>query len=335
MERTPATSRLQFTRRRFIQTAALSALPLPVVAQGRYPSRAVTIVVPFPAGGTTDLLARSFGQKMSQILGQPIVIENRGGGSGSIGAEAVTRASADGHTILFHNLTFSTTTVAMQLAGTSRHDIFRDFVPISLAANVPIVVVAPSNIDASDLRRFVELARAANGSFNYGSTGPGSIMNLVVEVLKRDTGIKIEHVPFRGAAPQMQAILGGQIQLGGDQLPTSLESIRAGQMRALATLAAERMPLLPAVPTVRELGFPNMELRGWNGFFAPVGTPREIISQLQRAVAEAASDPDIKSRLAQLGAETVGSDESSLLRVVREQVDAVTPIIRDLKLSIG
>lgn len=324
-----------FTRRSVVLGLTAAAVAAPAIAQQRFPTRTITILVPFPAGGTTDMLARLFGQRISQALGQPVIVENRGGAGGSIGADAVARATPDGYTLLFHNLTFSTTTVAMQLANTARHDIFRDFAPVALAASVPMVVLAPASFPADDLRGFVDHARRASTPLNYGSTGPGSIMNFAIEVLKRDAALAIQHVPYRGAAPLVQALLGGELQLGGDQLSTSLELIRSGRLKALATLSPDPISLLPSVPTVRQQGFRNMEMSGWNGFFAPAQTPAPIIAQIHAAVAAAARDAEVIGRLAQVGAEPSGADGAGLTAVVREQVDHIRPLVNDLRLTVG
>ncbi|MGL4290203.1 MAG: Bug family tripartite tricarboxylate transporter substrate binding protein [Phreatobacter sp.] len=324
-----------FSRRRFVVGAAaigaLSSLP-GARAQPAFPNQPLRIIVPFAAGGTTDMLARQFGQRMQEALGQPVVIENIGGAGGSIGAERVARSQADGHTLLFHNLTFSATTSALQAAGRSPHDIEKDFAAVSLAANVPMVIMAGTIVPAKDLREFVAYAKASSAALFYGSTGPGSVMHLVSEVLKRDAGIRMEHVPFRGAAPLMQEMIAGRVQFGGDQLSTSLEFIRAGSVKPLATLAADRMQVFPDVPTVSELGFPNMELRGWNGFFAPKATPAAVIQRLQSVIQAAAADAELKRRLSEVGAEAVGSSADDLDKVVREQVGKVRPLVAELKL---
>ncbi|HEY8611182.1 MAG TPA: tripartite tricarboxylate transporter substrate binding protein, partial [Roseomonas sp.] len=299
------------TRRRALLLGASLAAALPQGAQAQgaaFPDRPIRVVVPFPAGGTTDMLARLFAQRMTEGLGQPVVVENRGGAGGSLGADVVAKAAPDGYTLLFHNLTFTSTTAALQLANRAPHDIERDFAPVSLGANVPMLLVASSAVQARDLREFVALAKAQGQSgLFYGSTGPGSIMNLAGEVLKRDAGIRMEHVPFRGAAPLVQEMVAGRIQFGGDQLSTALPHVRAGSLRPMATLAAQRSAALPDVPTVREQGFPNMELRGWNGFFAPARTPEPVIARLQREIAAAAAHPDVRRRMAEVGAEPVGS----------------------------
>ena len=302
-------------------------------AQAPYPTKQVRVVVPFPAGGTTDMLARLFGQRLQMALGQPFIVENTGGAGGSVGAEAVARAEPDGYTLLFHNLTFSTTTTSLQYAGRARHDL-DSFAAVSLAANVPMILLASTKVEAKDLKEFAALAKAAPEPMFYGSTGPGSTMNLVAEVFKRDAAIKLDHVPFRGAAPLVQELIAGRIHLGGDQLSTSLEHVRSGSMKPMATLAATRIALLPDVPTVRELGFPNMEMSGWNGYFAPAKTPQAIIDKLHGAIKAAASDPEIKKRTADVGAEALGSTPAELDKVVRDQMTKVRPFVEELKLIV-
>jgi tripartite-type tricarboxylate transporter receptor subunit TctC len=304
------------------------------LAQGTFPSRTIRVIVPFPAGGTTDLLARLFAQRMSEGLGQSVLVENMGGAGGSVGADAVAKAEPDGHTLLFHNLTFSTTTASLQVAGRARHDIEKDFAPISLAANVPMLLVANPSVPAKDLKEFVALAKQGKQPIFYGSTGPGSIMNFAGEVLKRDAGINMDHVPFRGAAPLVQELIAGRVQFGGDQLSTALEHVRSGALKPMGTLAASRIPILPDVPTVRESGFPNMEMRGWNGFFAPARAPEPVIARLHQEIAKAAKHPDVQKRLAEVGAEAVGSTPAELAQVVREQVAQVRPIMAELKLVV-
>ncbi|WP_458095683.1 Bug family tripartite tricarboxylate transporter substrate binding protein [Roseomonas sp. WA12] len=328
-----------FRRRSILLGAALvpAALSRPAFAQGAgsYPDRPIRVVVPFSAGGTTDMLARLFAQRMTEGMGQAVVVENRAGAGGSIGADVVAKAAPDGYTLLFHNLTFTSTTTALQLAGRSPHDIERDFAPVSLAANVPMLLVASASVPARDLREFVAHAKAqGQAGLFYGSTGPGSIMNLAGEVLKRDAGISMEHIPFRGAAPLVQEMVAGRVQFGGDQLSTALGHVRSGTLKPMATLAAQRSAALPDVPTVREQGFPNMELRGWNGFFAPANTPQPVIDRLQREIAAAAANPDVRRRMAEVGAEPVGSSPAELRQAVSEQVAQVRPLVAELRLQV-
>ena len=301
-------------------------------AQEAWPSRPIRIIVPFAAGGTTDLLARLYAQRLTETLGQSVVVENRGGGGGSIGADVVAKAT-DGHTLLFHNLTFCTTTAALEFAGRAPHSIERDFAPISMGANVPMMLLVNSQVPARDLKEFIAWARPRTDVF-YGSTGPGSTINLVGEVLKRDGAIPMDHIPFRGAAPLVQDMLAGRIHFGGDQLSSSLGNIRAGALRPIATLAASRAKALPDIPTVREQGFPGVELLGWNGFFAPAGTPAPVLARLHREIAAAAQHPEVVRRITELGAEPGGDTPEVFGAAIRAQIAQVRPLVAELQMKV-
>jgi tripartite-type tricarboxylate transporter receptor subunit TctC len=322
------------TRRDFMAAAVLAGvtalIPAAGHAQERFPARAIRIVVPFPAGATTDMLARLFAQRMSEGLGQSVVVENVGGAGGSLGADQVAKAAPDGYTLLFHNITFTTTTTSLQFVGRSRHDIEQDFTPIAVGAYVPLL--AHPSVPARDLREFVEYAKQTKEPLFYGSTGPGSVMNLMGEVLKRDTGIKMDHVPFRGAAPLVQEMLSGRIQFGGDQLSSSLQHVRSGALKALAV--TNRSAALPEVASARELGFPNLDLRGWNGFFAPKGTPEPVIARLHQEIAAAARHPEVQKRMIEVGAEPSGSSQEEMREMLREQIAKVRPMVEELKLVV-
>jgi tripartite-type tricarboxylate transporter receptor subunit TctC len=335
-ERTPREelSTTNITRRQAIVGAAAAAVvaATPLRAQERFPSRNIRVIVPFPAGATTDMLARLFAQRLGETLGQSVVVENVGGGGGSIGADQVAKAAPDGHTLLFHNITFTTTTSSLQFVGRSRHDIEQDFVPVSVGAYVPFWLLAHPSVPANNLKEFVEFARTSKEPLFYGSTGPGSIMNLCGEVLKRDTGIQMDHVPFRGAAPLVQEMLAGRIQFGGDQLSSSLPHVRAGSLKAMAV--ATKSVAMPQVPTVRELGFANLELQGWNGFLAPKGTPDAIVARLHQEIAAAARHPDVRKRMEEVGAEPSGSTPAEMRDMLREQIAKVKPLVEELKLVV-
>lgn len=323
---------MQLTRRGMLGAGAAALAAGTARAQDGWPSRPIRIVVPFPAGGTTDLLARLYAQRLTETLGQSVVVENRGGGGGSIGADVVAKAT-DGHTLLFHNLTFCTTTAALEFAGRAPHSIERDFAPITMGANVPMMLLVNPAVPAKDLREFVAYAKQ-RGDLFYGSTGPGSTINLVGEVLKRDAGIKLDHIPYRGAAPLVQELLAGRIQFGGDQLSSSLANIRGGALRPVATLAAQRASALPDVPTAREQGFPSIELLGWNGFFAPAGTPAPVLARLQREIAAAAQHPDVARRIAELGAEPGGNSAEEFGAAVKAQLAQVRPLVAELQMRV-
>ena len=312
--------------------AALAVPATTALAQGPadWPRQPIRMVVPFPAGGTTDLLARLFGQRMGETLGQPVVVENRGGGGGSIGADVVAKAAPDGYTLLMHNVTFPTTTATLALAGRAPHDIARDFAPVALAAYVPFIVLANPALPVRDLREFIAYAReqaAAGRQIFYGSTGPGSFMNLLGEVLRSESGVAMEHVPFRGAAPLVQELIAGRVQFGGDQLSTSLGHVRSGALKGLAVLARERVPAVPDVPTVRELGMPTLELDGWNGVFAPARTPAAVIGRVQQAIAEAAQQPAIRRRIEELGAQPGGGSTEEFAALVAAQSARIRELV--------
>jgi tripartite-type tricarboxylate transporter receptor subunit TctC len=302
-----------------------------VLAQSQFPSRTVRIVVPFPAGATTDMLARLIAQRLSETMGQSFVVENVGGGGGSIGADQVAKAAPDGHTLLFHNITFSTTTSSLLYAKRARHD-FDDFVPISVGAYVPLLLLANPSVPANNLKEFVDYAKTTSTPLFYGSTGPGSIMHLMGEVLKRDTGIKMDHIPYRGAAPLVSDLVAGRVQFAGDQLSSSLERARSGQLKAMAV--ATKSVALPSVPTVRELGYPNLELQGWNGFLAPKGTPEPVIARLQQEISAAVKAPDVQKRMTDVGAEPSGSTQAEMRDMLRQQVAQIRPVVEELKLLV-
>ncbi len=329
------------TRRDLLKRAAVfgsAALFAPTVlstgrslGQSQFPSRTVRIVVPFPAGATTDLLARLIANRLSDTMGQSFVVENVGGGGGSIGADQVAKAAPDGHTLLFHNITFSTTTSSLLFAKKSRHD-FDDFVPVSVGAYVPLLLLANNDVPAKDLKEFVAHAKTTATPLFYGSTGPGSILHLMGEVLKRDAGIKMDHVPYRGAAPLVTDLIAGRVQFGGDQLSSSLERVRSGQIKAMAV--ATKSVALPNVPTVRELGYPNLELQGWNGFLAPKSTPEPVIVRLQQEIAAAVKHPDVQKRMIDVGAEPSGSTQAEMRDMLRRQVAQIRPVVEELKLLV-
>jgi tripartite-type tricarboxylate transporter receptor subunit TctC len=322
-----------FTRRALAVLLAAPALPKQGRAQGAAPAAAswprqpIRVIVPFPAGGTTDMLARLYGQKLGETLGQPFLVENRGGGGGSIGADVVAKAAPDGHTLLFHNLTFVTTTAALQFNNRAPHDIERDFMPVSVGAMVASIILTQAAHPANNLREFVEWARGRSDVF-YGSTGPGSGMNLAGETLKRDGNFQMEHVPYRGAAPLVQELIAGRVHLGGDQISTGMVHVRNGTLKALATLAPRRQAVLPDVPTVREMGFPNIEQQGWNGFFAPARTPEPIVARLQREVAAAAQLPDMQRRILDAGGEPSGMPSEEFATMLHGQITHIRGMVQ-------
>lgn len=316
-----------------LTATALSVSPQ-ALAQPAFPTKPIRIVVPFPAGGTTDVVARLVAQRMGESMGQPVVVDNRGGAGGALGADIVAKSNPDGYTLLMHNVTFPLSSVAQTLANRSPFDAERDFAGVSIAVYVPFVLTANPAVAAKDLREFAALLRGnANLKYNYGSTGPGSAMHVLGESLKRDGKFDMTHVAYKGAAPLKLELLAGRIQFGGDQLSTSLQEIRGGQLKALATNGSKRIAILPDVPTVREQGFPALEFEGWNGLFAPAKTPKAVIDRLQRETAAAVRHPDLVKRFSDLGAESVGSSGDAQKAMLVQQMNQFRPVIREMKLD--
>ena len=299
-----------------------------------FPSKPLRIIVPFPAGGTTDVAARIVAQRMQESMGQPVLVENRGGAGGTIGADAVAKSVPDGYTLLMHNITFPLASTSLALAGRLPYNLDTDFAGISIVVNVPLVLTANPSVPVKDLKELGALLKGDPSlKYTYGSTGPGSFMNVIGEAFKKEAGIDMTHIPFKGAAPLKQELLAGRLHIGGDQLSSSLAEIKSGKLKALATHGARRIPELPDVPTVRELGYPALELEGWNGLFVAAKTPREIIDRLHKEAVAAAKHPDTVKRFADLAAEAVGSSPAEQDAIVRRQAAQFRPIIQTIKLE--
>jgi len=317
--------------------AALAGLAPPLVPDAlaqAFPAKPVRIIVPFPAGATTDIIARLVASRMTETIGQPVLVENRAGAGGTLGAEAVAKSAPDGYTILMHNVTFPMASVVAALANRPLYNIDTDFAGISIAVFVPLVITASPTVPAKNLKELAALLQKDKSlNYAYGSTGPGSFMHVIGEAFSRDARVQMTHVPLKGAAPLKQELLAGRLQVGGDQLSSSLADIRGGRLRALATNGSRRIPELPDVPTVRELGFPALEAEGWNGLFAPARTPREIIDRLQRETAAAVRHPDVARRLGEIAAQPVGSPPADQEALLRKQIEQFRPIIKEMRLE--
>ncbi len=299
-----------------------------------FPSKPLRIIVPFPAGGTTDIVARLVAQRMQETLGQPVLVENQGGAGGTIGAATVAKAAPDGYTLLMHNVTFPMASVAAQFAGRATYNVDTDFAGVSIAVYVPLVITAHPSIPSSNLKELVDfLKKNKDAHYTYGSTGPGSFMHVMGEALRVRTGVEMTHVPFKGAAPLKQELIAGRINVGGDQLSSSLADIKAGKIKALATNASRRVPELPDVPTTRELGFDYLEADGWNGLFVPAKTPRAVIERLQKETAAAVRHPETAKRLSDIGAQPAGSTPSEQDAILKRQVEQFRPIIKEMRIE--
>lgn len=287
--------------------------------EAAYPNKPIKIVVPYPPGGTTDLLVRTINVRLQQALGQPVVIENRGGASGTIGADAVAKAAPDGYTLLIgaaHH------TIAQSVFPKLPYSMATDFAPITLMAMVPNVLVVHPAVPARSVAQFIEITRRQPDKYGYGSVGPGSAHHLIGEMFKLQTGAKLIHVPYKGSGPAVVDLIGGQIDAMFDSMPSALPHVKAGKTRALGVTTAKRSSALPDVPTLDEAGVKGFDVGTWFGLFAPAGTPDAIIARLNREVAAALAEPGVRRQLLEQGVEPLTSTPSELkARVDRELAD--------------
>ena len=288
------------------------------VAQEKYPSRPVRVIVPFAAGGTTDIFARLIADKLSQTLGQQFVVENRGGAGGNIGADAVAKAAPDGYTLVMG--TVGTHAINPSLYAKMPYDPLTDFEPVAFAAGVPnLMVVNPKNVKATSVKDFIAEAKAAPKKFSMASSGNGTSIHLSGELFKQMTGVEMPHVPYRGSGPAINDLVGGQVEVMFDNLPSSIEQAKAGNLRALAVTSAKRSPALPDVPTLAESGLAGFEASSWFALFAPKGTPAEITGRLNAEVRKALEGDDLKKRFTELGGEIMPLSPPELMEYVRAE----------------
>ncbi len=281
-----------------------------------YPDRPIRWVVPYPAGGTTDVIARNVAQTMSQILGVAIVIDNRAGAGGRIAMNAVAKVDPDGYLLLVSDASLAT---APSLYAQLPFDPAKDLQAIAMFATVPHIVVVSPEVKANSLAELIALAKQDPGKLNFGSGGIGSPLHLAGEALRIETGIPWTHIPYKGAGSAILAALSNEVQVVTPSLPAALSQVQAGKLRALAVMSPKRLAVLPDVPTVAELGFPKATAQGWVGLHAPAGTPPAIISALQAAAAKALQDPGLRERLAAQGAEVSAEMGAAYSKLVADE----------------
>ncbi len=327
---------MKIPRRRFLQLAggAVSAPAFPQLALALdYPVRPVHIVVGFPAGGVTDLGARILGEWLSARLNQPFVIENKPGASTQIAAEAVVRASADGYTLLMAS---STNAINVALYGKRNYDFIHDIAPVASVMHFPLVLVVHPSVPVKTVPELISYAKANSGQINLASFGTGTGSHLAGELFKMMAGIKMVHVPYRGSAPMLVDLLGGQVQAAFDNLPSSIEYIRAGKLRALAVTTATRLDALPGVPALSET-LPGYTASAWIGIGAPANTPTDIIATLNKEINAGLLDPQIKAKVANLSAVVLAGSPADFGKLIADDVAKWTNVIRtaDIKPEQG
>ena len=290
-----------------------------------YPAKPVRIIVPYPAGGTTDIIARLAAAQLSERLRQPFVVENRAGASGAIGSVAVAQAAADGYTLVMG--TASSHGINSALQKNLPYDAVKDFAPVTVVASTPNIIVVHPSVPARTLGELLALAKARPGQINFGSTSPGGSPHMSAELLKMMAGVDMTHVPYKGASPMLTDLMGGQIQAGFDNLPSTIAFVRSGKLRALAVTTAQRWPGAADIPTVAE-SVPGYEVSGWFGLLAPAGTPKVVLDTLQTAVAQAVRDPEVTRQLRSLGAEPVASRPEAFAQQIRADVDKWRGVVK-------
>jgi tripartite-type tricarboxylate transporter receptor subunit TctC len=291
-----------------------------------FPSRQIRLIVPFPPGGPNDIIARVVGQRMAELMKQAVVIDNRGGQAGVLGTDAVAKATPDGTTIGIVSASALAISPTMEKVP---YDVAKDFAPVTLVVTVPEMLVVAGNVPAHDMAELVALAKAQPGKFNFASAGVGGLPHLAGELLKLTANIDIVHVPYRGAAPAINDLLGQQVQMAFLDLPVLLPHIKAGTLHPIALGARERSPTAPDVPTTAEVGMPDLLIENWYGMIAPANTPKSIVATLNRIANEAMADPLVKQKLADQGLTVAGDTPEQFRDYIASETRKWARVIKD------
>jgi tripartite-type tricarboxylate transporter receptor subunit TctC len=315
-----------------LAAASLTAAPTHAASTAAaYPARPIRLIVPFAPGGSNDIMARLAGQKLSESLGTQIVVDNRAGGSGIIGTDIAAKAAPDGYTLLMMSLTFA---VNPSLYSKLPYDTEKDLAPVTLVASAPLMLVVHPSIPAKSVQELIAYAKANPGKLNFGSGGPGTTPHLAGEMLKMTAGMRMTHVPYKGGGPALNDLIGGQIQLMLENIPSTLPHAKSGRLRSLAVSGLKRSPLVPDLPTLDEAGLKGYEIVGWNGLFVPSGTPRQIVTRLHGDIAKALAQPDVKERLATMGAEPVGNSPEEFRAFVKAEIVKWAKVVKAAGLKV-
>jgi len=291
-----------------------------------YPSKPIRLIVPFPPGGPNDIIARVIGQRMSEIAKQPVVIDNRSGSAGALGTDAVAKAEPDGYTIA---ITSASSLAILPTMEKINYDPQKDLVPITLVATVPEMLVVAGNVPARNMAELVALAKAQPGKLNFASAGVGGLPHLAGELFKLTAKVDIVHVPYRGAAPAINDLLGQQVQMTFLDLPMILPQIKSGNLYPIALGAKTRSPLAPDVPTTAEVGMPDVLAENWYGMVAPAATPKDVIAKLSKITTEAVSDPNVKDKLADQGLNLVPDSPEEFRSYIASESEKWAKVIKD------
>ncbi|WP_454851486.1 Bug family tripartite tricarboxylate transporter substrate binding protein [Rhizobium binxianense] len=310
---------------------ATAAVSPAAVAQG-FPDRPITMVVPFAAGGSTDVVARIIAQKMSEDLGQQVIVQNVAGAGGNLGADNVARADPDGYTILMG--TVATHALNPLILKSTPYDPEKDFSPVSLLVVVPNVLVVNPELPAKNVQELVALLKAEPDKYSYASSGNGTPLHLSGELFKSMAGVSMQHIPYKGAGPALNDVIGNQVPIMFDNLPSSSSHIKAGTLRALAVTTAKRAPSFPDLPTVAESGIPGYETYTWNALFAPANTPNDVVMRLNASANKALTDPAVIERMKEFSATIVGSTPEELGAHVKAELAKWGPVVKGANIQM-
>ena len=313
---------------RALLAAAIALLALNASAQGAatYPTKPIKIVVPFPPGGATDILARAIGAELQKAFGQTVLIENKAGAGGNPGADMVAKSPPDGYTLVM--ATVGTHGINMSLYSKMPYDAVKDFEPITLVAGVPNLLVVHPSVAAKNVAELTALAKAQPGKLNVASSGNGTSIHMAAELYKLMAGVDILHVPYKGSSFALTDLLGGQVQLMFDNMPSALPHVKAGKLRALAVTSPKRSSALPDIPTMDEEGLKGFDATSWFGLLAPAGTPKDIIAKLNAAAVKALATPEMRERLASQGAEAVGNTPEQFATFIKAEIEKWAKIVK-------
>jgi tripartite-type tricarboxylate transporter receptor subunit TctC len=321
-----------FTRRRVVQAIAL-ALTLSAgsaMAQA-WPSKPITLVVPFPPGGTTDVLARTLGEKLTQSLGQTVIVENKPGAGATLGADYVAKSKPDGYTLLVGAVHH---TIASSVYKKLPYDFQKDFAPITTIAMVPNVLVVNASTPVRTVAELVKLAKAEPGKLSYGSNGNGTAQHLIGTQFQNQTGTEIVHIPYKGSGPLASDLIGGQITMSFDTITPVLPHIKAGKLRPLAVTTARRSAALPDVPTLEEAGLKGFDIGTWFGVLAPAATPKDIVARLSTEMVKVIQSPEFRKRMDEIGAEPIGNSADQMAVQIKVETEKFGKLVKDAKVTI-
>ena len=322
----PHAERFPFTRRTALQLAALALASVAGAAHAQaWPSKPVSLVVPFPAGGTTDVLARALAERLWPAIGQPVIVENKPGAGATIGADYVAKAKADGHTLLIGAVHH---TIASSVYKKLPYDFQKGFEPVTVIAMVPNVLVVNARTPAKNVNELVALIKAKPAEASYGSNGNGTAQHLIGTQFQQQTGTRLQHIPYKGSGPLATDLLGGQILMSFDTITPVLPHIKAGKLRPLAVTTAKRSPALPDVRTLQEAGLKDFDIGTWFGVLAPVGTPKPVLDRLSAEATKIIQSPDFKKRMDDIGAQPVGNSPAEMAAQIRSETDKFSLLVK-------